>query len=111
MTCLVGFILSVLATLVPSLIAIVILWWLDRYEKEPLWLLSIIFFWGAIPTVIMALIAQIVLDVPVSLLFGKSILYSLTNLSVIAPLTEETFKSLIIYSSILTPNSEIYRMG
>ncbi|MBN1583580.1 MAG: PrsW family intramembrane metalloprotease [Anaerolineae bacterium] len=96
MTCLLGFILSVLATLVPSLIAIAILWWLDRYEKEPLWLLSIIFFWGAIPTVIMALIAQIVLDVPVSFLFGKSILYSLTNLSIIAPLTEETFKSLII---------------
>ena len=96
MTCLLGFMLSVLATLVPSLIAIAILWWLDRYEKEPLWLLSIIFFWGAIPTVIMALVAQIVLDIPVSLIFGKSILYSLTNLSIIAPLTEETFKVLII---------------
>jgi hypothetical protein len=34
--------------------------------------------------------------VPVSYLFGKSVLYSLTNLSVVAPLTEETFKSLII---------------
>lgn len=91
-----GLLASVLVTLTPSLIAIVILWWLDRYEKEPLWLLSIIFFWGAIPTVIMALIAQIVLDIPVTYLFGKSILYSLTNMSVIAPLTEETFKSLII---------------
>ncbi len=96
MTCVLGLILSILATLTPSLIAIAILWWLDRYEKEPLWLLSVIFFWGAIPTVIMALIAQIVLDIPVTMIFGKSVLYSLTSLSIIAPLTEESFKSLII---------------
>ena len=96
MTCILGFVFSILATLLPSLLAIAILWWLDRYEKEPLWLLSIIFFWGAIPTVIMALIAQIILDIPVSYLLGKSILYSLTNLSIVAPLTEETFKALII---------------
>ncbi len=95
MICL-GLFASVLATLVPSLIAIAILWWLDRYEKEPLWLLSVIFFWGAIPTVILALITQLVLDIPISYIFGKSILYSLANMSIIAPLTEETFKSLII---------------
>lgn len=106
MTCLLGFVLSILATLVPSLVAIAILWWLDRYEKEPLWLLSIVFFWGAIPTVIMALIAQIILDVPISSLFGKSILYSLTNVGIIAPLTEETLKSLIILVIFLVYRQE-----
>ncbi len=95
MVCL-GLIASILAALVPSLIAIAILWWLDRYEKEPLWLLSIIFFWGAVPTVIMALVAQIILEIPITALFGESILYSLSNMSIIAPLTEETFKGLII---------------
>jgi RsiW-degrading membrane proteinase PrsW (M82 family) len=95
-TCLLGFLLSVLVTLVPSLVTIAILWWLDRYEKEPLWLLGIIFFWGAIPTIILSLIAQIILDLPVTAVFGDSIFSSITSLSIVAPLTEETFKALII---------------
>ncbi len=95
-TCLLGLVLSVLATLIPSLFVIGVLWWLDRYEKEPLWLLSIIFFWGAVPTIIMSLIAQIVLDVPLSAILGGSAFYPLANMSIVAPLTEETFKALII---------------
>jgi RsiW-degrading membrane proteinase PrsW (M82 family) len=95
-TCLLGFLLSVLVTLIPSLIAIAILWWLDRYEKEPLLLLSIIFFWGAVPTIILSLVAQLILDLPVTAILGDSILASVTSVSIIAPLTEETFKALII---------------
>ena len=95
-TCLLGFLLSVLATLIPSLIVIALLWWLDRYEKEPLWLLSIVFFWGAVPTIVLSLLAQIILDVPLAKVLGHTILYPLTSISIVAPLTEETFKALII---------------
>ena len=96
MTCLLGTVLSILATLIPSLVAIAILWWLDRYEKEPLWLASIVFLWGAVPTIIMSLIFQLVLDLPLSALLGPSILYEATGAGIIAPLTEETFKALIL---------------
>jgi RsiW-degrading membrane proteinase PrsW (M82 family) len=95
-TCLLGLVLSVLVTLIPSLIAMAILWWLDRYEKEPLWLLGVAFFWGAVPTIALSLIAQIVVDVPLADAFGGSSLYPLASLSLIAPLTEETFKALIL---------------
>jgi len=95
-TCALGLVLSVLATVVPSLIAIVVLWWLDRYEKEPLWLLSIVFFWGAVPTVILSLVAQLIIDQPLAMLLGHTVLYPLTNMSIVAPLTEETFKALIL---------------
>jgi RsiW-degrading membrane proteinase PrsW (M82 family) len=74
-TCLVGILLSVLATLVPSVAIIVVLWWLDRYEKEPLWLLSIVFFWGAVPTIILSLLAQLFVDAPLEAALGHSILY------------------------------------
>ena len=96
MTCLLGTVLSILVTLIPSLIAIAILWWMDRYEKEPLWLLTIIFLWGAVPTILMSLVAQVILDLPLSALLGPSILYEAANVSIIAPLTEESFKALII---------------
>jgi RsiW-degrading membrane proteinase PrsW (M82 family) len=95
-TCLVGILLSVLATLVPSVAVIVVLWWLDRYEKEPLWLLSIVFFWGAVPTIILSLLAQLFVDAPLEAALGHSILYPLANMSIVAPLTEETFKALIL---------------
>jgi RsiW-degrading membrane proteinase PrsW (M82 family) len=106
MTFALGLVLSILATLIPSLVVIFILWWLDRYEKEPLWLLSIVFFWGAVPTVILSLVAQTVLDVPLAALLGHSVLYPLTNMSLVAPLTEETFKGLIILALFLFYRSE-----
>lgn len=95
-TCLLGLVLSVLVTLIPSLISIAVLWWLDRYEKEPLWLLGIAFFWGAVPTIALSLLAQVVIDAPLSDALGHSVLYPLANLSLVAPLTEETFKALIL---------------
>jgi len=106
MTCLLGTILSILVTLLPSLFAIVILWWLDRYEKEPLWLASIVFLWGAVPTILLSLIAQIVLDFPLAAVFGPSILYEAAGASIIAPITEETFKGLILLAIFLVYRRE-----
>jgi RsiW-degrading membrane proteinase PrsW (M82 family) len=96
LTCLLGLVLSVLVTLVPTLTAIAILWWLDRYEKDPLWLLGIAFFWGAVPAIVLSLVAELVLDVPLSALLSHPVLYSLTNNSILAPLIEETFKALLL---------------
>ena len=101
MPCLLGTVLSILVTLIPSLVAIAIIWWLDRYEKEPLWLLTVIFVWGAVPTIIMSLIAQIILDLPLAAVLGPSVLYEATGAAIIAPLTEETFKALIIFAIFL----------
>ena len=105
-TCLLGVVLSIVVVLIPSLIAIAVLWWLDRYEKEPLWLLSIVFFWGAVPTIILSLVAQLVLDIPLSAVLGHSVLYPLANMSIVAPLTEETFKGLILLAIFLLYRQE-----
>ena len=106
MTALLGIALSISCAFVPALLAVVVLWWLDRYEKEPLWLLSIILLWGAVPTVALSIAAQLVLDAPLSALVGPSILYEATRLSVIAPLTEESFKALIILAIYLSYRAE-----
>ena len=42
-------IVAVLGALIPTIIYVLFIWWLDRYEKEPLWLLALAFLWGAIP--------------------------------------------------------------
>lgn len=47
-----------LLTTLPTLLYAWLLWWLDRYEKEPLPLLVAVFMWGAVPAVALALIAE-----------------------------------------------------
>ncbi len=81
---------------VPTLLYALFLWWMDRYEKEPLGLILAAFLWGAIPAVILSLIAQIVLDAPISDLFGSDLGTELVGASLIAPLTEEPFKGFML---------------
>jgi RsiW-degrading membrane proteinase PrsW (M82 family) len=91
----VGFIFSVLAAFVPALVYGWFIYWLDRHEKEPWWLLAIAFGWGIIPAVILALIVQIILDVPTSwLLVNNPLAYDLVGGSLWAPLTEEVTKGI-----------------
>ena len=49
------------ATTVPTLIYALIIWWLDRYEKEPLPLLLVAFTWGALPAIGIALLFELAL--------------------------------------------------
>ncbi|CAG0960962.1 Protease PrsW [Anaerolineae bacterium] len=100
MTCLLGFFLTIFIVGIPSAIAMAILWWLDRYEREPLWLLSLLFFWGAIPAAILSIISQVILDVPLALVLGASLADPLSTIFV-APLTEETIKGAIIFALFL----------
>ncbi|MBI5303814.1 MAG: PrsW family intramembrane metalloprotease [Chloroflexi bacterium] len=95
MTLLIGFVLSIVLISIPSAIAMFVLWRLDRYEKEPLWLVGILFVWGALPAVILSFISQVILAEPLNILFGKTLAHSLTGIFV-APLTEETIKGAII---------------
>lgn len=66
MIILLGFLLAIVASTVPALIYGAIVWWFDRYEKEPSALLAAAFLWGAIPAIILSLIFQILLHIPIS---------------------------------------------
>ncbi|MBH23531.1 MAG: hypothetical protein CMH57_03505 [Myxococcales bacterium] len=39
---------AAIAGIVPMLIAVTVIYWLDRYEREPWWLVALVFLWGAI---------------------------------------------------------------
>lgn len=84
---------SIVAAAIPTLLYVGLAWWLDRYEREPLWLLSVTFLWGAIPAIIVSLFAEIILDIPVSLfVVGDS--SALFSAAVVAPVVEEVAKSI-----------------
>jgi len=87
---------SLLAAIVPTLIYTLMLWWFDRYEKEPLGLLTVAFFWGAIPAVIIALIIELIAGVPLSLFDAASA--QVIGSSAVAPVVEEIAKGIIVFA-------------
>jgi protease PrsW len=85
------FLLSVIAATIPTTIYAVILYWIDRYEKEPVWLLAAAFLWGAIPSIILAFIVNTISSLPVYFVLGPEG-GDLVGASFIAPVVEESIK-------------------
>lgn len=93
--------IAITAGVAPMIVYATIVWWFDRYEKEPWSLLVGVFAWGAVPSIILALIAELVLDIPLHSLVGPGLAYNLLGSSLIAPLVEEFFKGLAVMGVFL----------
>lgn len=98
--------LSTLAATAPILIYIVIIYWVDRYEKEPWWLLMATFFWGAVPSILFAFIFNTLLSMPLFFLLGDE-LGEIFSASFIAPIVEESIKGVAILGIFLLWRHEI----
>lgn len=85
---------SVVFGIVPMVVYALIVWRLDRWEKEPIPLLLAAFFWGGVPSIIIAVIAQGILGIPVAdIPEESSLLVQLYQASLVAPVTEELIKA------------------
>jgi len=93
---LVGFVLSAVFGFVPNFFLAGIIYWLDRFEKEPKRLLGGVFTWGAVVAVIGALILQLALGQGVLMLTGSQALEEIAGSSLFAPVTEELLKGLAV---------------
>jgi protease PrsW len=100
------FLFSLIAASIPTLLYVAIIYWVDRYEREPLWLLSAAFFWGAVPSIILALIFNEVFSIPLYLLAGPDMGDFLTA-ALIAPPVEEIAKGLALLLIFLFWHREI----
>ncbi len=83
---------AILAAAIPTAIYSLMLWWLDRYEKEPLSLILIAFLWGALPAIALALLFELVLAAPLE----RSPIGPSATLWALAPLVEEPIKALAL---------------
>lgn len=93
--------LSVLGGLVPTLVYVLLVWWLDRYEKEPVWLLATAFFWGAAPAAILSVVVEFILDLPIAALNAESLTANLISASLTAPVVEEASKGIALVALLL----------
>lgn len=107
MDILIGLLAVLFLAFVPMALYSLVLWWFDRYEREPAGLLIIAFFWGAVPAVIFSVIAQLIFQIPISILVGQNLGAQLIGAGLVAPLTEEPFKALALLLLLLLFRREI----
>jgi RsiW-degrading membrane proteinase PrsW (M82 family) len=89
-----GVIISLLAGVIPTILYASVIYWNDRYEKEPKALLSTAFFWGAIPSILVAIAVEIFFDLPVELIGPQAT--EAVRLGLITPIVEEILKGVVI---------------
>jgi RsiW-degrading membrane proteinase PrsW (M82 family) len=92
--------------ILPMVFYALVLWWFDRYEKEPAGLLVSAFLWGAIPAIIFSVVAELILGIPVSF-FVEPVAANAIGATVIAPVVEEAFKGLALVLLLIFFHKEI----
>lgn len=89
--------LSALFAAAPMLTFLLVVWWMDRHDREPLWLFGLTFAWGAIGSVLLALAGSSAMMVPLNAMLGAPLADSLSAV-LVAPLVEEPTKALILFA-------------
>ena len=100
------FLYTFLAAFIPTMIYISLVWWLDRYEREPLWLMSLTYLWGAVPAIIVAIVFSLLLDIPMTMLVGGDFGRDFVGASFIAPFVEEIAKAVPILAIFILYRKE-----
>ena len=88
-------VVSVGAAIVPMVLFLLFVWWLDRYEREPLWMVGATFLWGAVGGALLAIVFSIALDSSLSLVLAGD-MQEAAGAVVVAPLVEEMTKGCIL---------------
>jgi protease PrsW len=84
---------SIFAGVLPMICWSVIVWWSDRFEKEPFGLLLISFLWGMIPAAAVSLILELPLGIPGVFNLRTAVSgFSFLGVTVLPPVIEEGLK-------------------
>lgn len=91
----VAILISLLAAIIPTFLYVLLFYWADRYEREPLWLLGLAFAWGAVPAIVVSFIGEWLIGVQfVDVANGAAA--ALIEGSVVVPIVEECMKALAL---------------
>lgn len=94
------------AAAVPATVFSILIWILDKYEREPLPLMMGAFLWGAIPAAVGSLIAEVFFETPLLFLVGE-VPTQVIGIALGAPVIEEIAKGLTLLLLVLFFSKEI----
>lgn len=96
-------VLSTVASVFPMLSFLALIWWLDRHDREPVWLIALVFGWGAGGAITLGIVLSLLFSagiaVAATLVGGPeaaTAVATLTGPMVVAPLVEEPCKALVL---------------
>jgi protease PrsW len=99
---------SLFAAFVPMFVYLMLIWWMDRNEREPFWILLLNFIWGATGAIVLGIIGSIIFQIPLSqgieYLAGSrsSELIDLSGAIITAPIVEEFTKGIFLMMMAFT---------
>ncbi len=88
--------LSLFLGVIPAILYAMFVYWLDRYEKESIFLVIGVFIWGAVVAAGGAFILNTLFGISVFIITGSEATSSLATGSVSAPLVEESLKGMAV---------------
>lgn len=91
---------SLLAAIIPMTLYLLLIWRMDKYEREPLKNLLFHFLWGAVGAVGFALLGNAFLSTQLSNIIADVKTVSLLEAILIAPFVEEFTKGLFLFASV-----------
>jgi len=83
--------LAISAVSITTAASLVLIWFLDRFEKSPIWLLTLVFLWGAVPAGLIAYVVNSTFLFLLRTFFTADVAFAVTT-SLGAPVVEETTK-------------------
>jgi len=90
-------IIGMICATLPVPIYIMLLLWIDRYESEPLWMLTTAFLWGALVAVFIAIILNTINGAIVSAATNSARIGENFGAVISAPIVEESAKAFILF--------------
>ncbi len=87
---------SLVFAFVPAFFMAAFIYWLDRYEKEPLPLLGAAFFWGAVVAAGGAFLINTIFGIGIYALTGSGNVADQATAALVAPFVEEGLKGLAV---------------
>ena len=87
---------SLFFAFVPAFFMAAIIYWLDRYEKEPVALLGATFFWGAVVAAGGAFVLNTIFGLGIYAVTGSGDVADQATASLVAPFVEEGMKGLAV---------------
>jgi protease PrsW len=91
-----GLLFSLFFGFAPIFVFAALVYWTDRYEKEPLILLVAVFLWGAIVAAGAAFVINTALGLGIYIFTGSESATELTTGSLVAPVVEELLKGFTV---------------
>jgi RsiW-degrading membrane proteinase PrsW (M82 family) len=92
-----GLMIGMLSATIPVPLYVILVLWVDRYESEPISMLAVAFFWGALVAVFFALLVNTASGLIVSGLTSNTRIGEAFSAGISAPIVEETAKAFILF--------------